>query len=69
MTAQQMIKIAAENIDRATMKSSALLCLNDAVDAVMSGNFNHAKTRALKSMAYSLGIAHPLYLAAAAEVR
>ena len=64
-----MIEIAAENVERATMMSSAILCLNDAVNALMAGNIDVAKERALKSMAYSLGIAHPLYLAAAAEVR
>lgn len=43
------------------MESSARLCLADAVVLVNEGKLEYAKQRALKSLAYSIGILHPDY--------
>lgn len=43
------------------MRSSALLCLADAIKLMEAGEYAFARTRALKSLAYSVGILHPDY--------
>jgi hypothetical protein len=48
------------------MESSARLCLADAIELYDAGDFEAAKRRALKSLAYSIGICHPDYRRAAA---
>ena len=42
-------------------ESSARLCLTDAVKLQSEGQLDAAKTRALKSLSYSVGIFHPDY--------
>ena len=46
--------------------SSAELALHDATCLLVDGNHDAARFRALKSLAYSIGITHPDYIAAAA---
>jgi hypothetical protein len=48
------------------MVTSAKLCLEDAAYLNSIGDTTAAKHRALKSLAYSVGIAHPVYRAAVA---
>jgi hypothetical protein len=47
------------------MESSARLCLRDAVNLQERGLLEDAKSRALKSLKYSVGIYHPDYQRAA----
>lgn len=64
MTAQQTIIIARKHLG-GEMESSARFCLADAVTLYDAGNDEAAKARALKSLAYSLGVFHPEYKRAA----
>lgn len=43
------------------MESSARLCLEDAIRHKDEGEWDLAASRALKSIAYSVGILHPAY--------
>lgn len=61
MTTNQVIILARKHIGKGEMDSSARLCLKDAVDLVEAGNLDDAKTRAVKSLAYSVGIMHADY--------
>ena len=47
--------------------SSTQLCLDDAKSLLAKGFKDYAKDRALKSLAYSVGVGHPAYLAAKGE--
>jgi hypothetical protein len=47
------------------MESSARLCLADAIELQERGMLDYARTRALKSLCYSVGIFHPDYRKAA----
>ena len=49
----------------ATMATSAELCLSDAIKLYDDGDFTHAKSRAIKSLAYSVGVFHKDYQRAA----
>ncbi len=51
------------------MESSARLCLEDAIRHKDEGNWEMAASRALKSIAYSVGIMHPAYSKAWKMVR
>jgi hypothetical protein len=64
MNASTAIGIAHEQYAemQGGMRSSAKLCLDDAYAALGAGNDAVAKARALKSLAYSVGIAHPDYI-------
>ena len=44
--------------------SSADLCLDDAIACLKKNLENHAKSRALRSLEYSVGIFHPDYVKA-----
>lgn len=50
------------------MESSARVCLEDAVKLADAGEFCYARQRALKALAYSVGMFHPDYQAVAAVV-
>jgi hypothetical protein len=63
MSADKIITIAQTHIGGA-MESSARLCLTDAIYQLNKGDTVAAKHRALKSLAYSVGILHPDYRAA-----
>ena len=49
------------------MESSARICLADAVALQDAGDYEAARVRAIKSLAYSVGILHPDYQRAAKE--
>jgi hypothetical protein len=57
--AMQLIQLAAEHADSASMASSAHLCLDDARSLMARGDYQNAKRRATDSLRYSLGILHP----------
>jgi hypothetical protein len=65
MTTSQILSLARKNLGGA-MESSARLCLSDAVSLADSGDLKAAKARALKSLAYSVGVFHKDYQKAAA---
>lgn len=64
MTIEKIIIEARVNLG-GTMESSARLCLADAIALYDAGNKEAAKLRALKSLAYSVGILSPVYRRAA----
>jgi hypothetical protein len=67
MNSQTAINLARKHVGNgAAMESSARLCLSDAVELHDKGEFNYAKTRAVKSLAYSVGVFHADYQKAAA---
>ena len=61
MEAQQVIELAIKHADQAVMKSSAELCIEDAKACLARGLPEFAKVRALKSLAYSVGISSNVY--------
>lgn len=61
------IEMAARHKYHGEMVDSALLCFKDANNLYLRGEFASARTRALKALAYSVGILHPDYLRAAAD--
>jgi hypothetical protein len=65
MSASTIITIARKHLGSGQMESSARLCLADAVAMHDSGDLESAKSWALKSLAYSVGIFHPDYKKAA----
>lgn len=66
MNVSQVIILARRHIGNgAAMDSSARLCLEDAVSLADAGELDAAKVRALKSLAYSVGILHADYKRAA----
>lgn len=64
MTTDQIIIAARKHCGAGTMESSARLCLADAVSLYELGDFKHAGQRALKSLAYSVGVFHADYASA-----
>jgi hypothetical protein len=63
--------IVAHHIDRAhtlaeqsgcLSRSSARLCIEDAVSLANKSRYDYAMRRACKSLAYSVGIGSPLYI-------
>ena len=64
MNASNAIREARKHLG-GNMESSARLCLADAIALFDAGDFDTAKARALKSLAYSVGVFHPAYKAAA----
>lgn len=67
MLAPAIVALARQHVEKAQMLCSAQLCLSDAEGFLARGDFDHAKVRAIKSLAYSVGISHPDYRAAAAR--
>lgn len=57
------IRDAQTHVAKAQMASSGQLCLQDAIALFERGEWLYAQRRALKSLAYSLGVVHPLYQA------
>jgi len=65
MQAHQVIVLARKHLG-GEMESSARLCLAEAMSIVNKfGDLNQAKARALRSLAYSVGMSHPDYRRAA----
>ena len=57
-----IIQLARNHVGNgAAMESSARLCLADAIRHHDEGNYHRANVHALKSLAYSIGIAHADY--------
>ena len=66
MNTNEVIILARKHIGNgAAMDSSARLCLADAVALQNAGDLESAKRRAIKSLAYSVGILHGDYARAA----
>lgn len=63
MSLQQVLASARKHLG-GPMESSARLCLADALRLHDAGNFEAARARALKSLAYSVGVFSPAYKAA-----
>lgn len=61
MNTDLVIRLARKHLGSGNMESSARLCLEDAINLYDKGDFTYAKARALKSLAYSVGILHPDY--------
>ncbi len=61
MTADKVIVLARKHLGTGAMDSSARLCLKDAVELQAEGMLDYAKARALKSLAYSVGVFHQDY--------
>lgn len=62
----EIIRLARKNVDNgAAMSSSARLCLAEAVSSFDDGHYDVAAARAVKSLAYSVGIFHADYKKAA----
>ncbi len=61
----EIIRLARKNVDLGVMASSARLCLAEAVASFDDGHYDVAAARAVKSLAYSVGIFHPDYKKAA----
>jgi hypothetical protein len=57
----KIIILARKHLGSGTMESSARLCLSDALALVEKCDFRAASDRALRSLAYSVGIGHPDY--------
>lgn len=66
MNTHQIIIIARKHIGTGVMDSSARLCLADAIALYDAGDLASAKARALKSIAYSVGMFHADYRRASA---
>lgn len=55
------LRMARKHLGEGSMVSSARLCMADAVELFEAGEYDRAQERALKSLAYSVGILHPDY--------
>ena len=66
--AQCIIDAACCYADRATMRSSAELCIDDARKMMNVHRYENAIGRATRSLAYSLGVTNEVYLAASGAV-
>ena len=58
MSANDVIRLAQKHIGKGQMVSSAQLCLDDAKNLLNKGDINFAIVRAIKSIAYSVGMSH-----------
>lgn len=65
MNSSEVLALARKHLGSGSMESSARLCLADAVSLMDKGDLKYAKLRALKSLAYSVGILHADYQRAA----
>jgi hypothetical protein len=65
--AKETIRLARKHLGQGTMESSARLCLADAIKLYDNADYDTAHKRALKSLAYSVGIFHPDYKLAKGE--
>ena len=62
-TTDFVIRLARLHLEKnKEMHSSARLCLDDAVILANNGNYESARIRALKSIAYSVGYFHTDYI-------
>lgn len=56
-----VLALAERHVNEGPMASSARVCLNDALSLFVAGDIFHAEKRALRSLAYSVGIFHSDY--------
>ncbi len=69
LKAENMISLAEHHARVTTgWKSSAELCINDALSLMESGRYDDACAAALRSLSYSIGILHPDHAKAKAAV-
>ena len=61
MNTDKVIVLARKHLGAGVMDSSARLCLTDAIELQAEGKLSFAKERALKSLAYSVGVFHADY--------
>lgn len=66
MTLANIFGLAVKHLGSGSMESSARLCLADARALEAKGDLENARKRALKSLAYSVGMFHPDYCKAVA---
>ena len=66
MSVIESLALAQQHLGQGSMVSSAALCLSDAINLFNRGDFENAKSRAAKSLLYSVGAFHPDYKQAAA---
>lgn len=59
--AHNTIVLARKHLGEGSMESSARLCLAEAIKLYDAGDYDAAQARALKSLAYSVGVFHPDY--------
>jgi hypothetical protein len=62
--AYEALRLAQLHTRQGAMQSSAELCAADALECFNAGDYGHAHERAVKSLAYSVGIFSPVYKAA-----
>jgi hypothetical protein len=67
MTTVKVLVLACSHIGNGDMVSSAKLCLQDAILLLDEGDLAHARKRALRSLAYSVGILHQDYARASEQ--
>ncbi len=66
MDTKEAIVLARKHVDNgASMSSSALLCLSDAIELYDNGDFVLANANSVHSLAYSVGVFHNDYKRAA----
>ncbi len=61
MNTKKLIEIAKKHSSKASMKSSAELCIKDAEFWLENSNDDLANVNAIKSLKYSLGIFSPIF--------
>lgn len=65
MNTHEVITLARKHLGKGGMISSAEVCLADAIELYDAGKLDYAKARALKSIAYSVGVFNTDYIRAA----
>jgi hypothetical protein len=61
MNTIDIITLARKHIGKGDAEASARICLADAIACYSKGRLDDSKARALKSIAYSVGVFHPDY--------
>jgi hypothetical protein len=67
--AQDTIYVASKHVDKGwPMQTSAVVCLDDALNLFNACDYDNAAWRALTSLAYSVGTLSPVYQRAKAKL-
>lgn len=65
LTTKQVIFLASKHVaDSKVHESSACVCLADAINLYDDGDYQFARSRAVRSLEYSVGLFHNDYLEA-----